>query len=112
MSKEETTKKSKVIIGIDLGTTNSCVAVMEGAQPKVIPNDLGKNTTPSVVAFSKGEILVGDPAKNQAMINSANTIFEAKRLIGRSFEEVKHLAEKFPFKIVAGKKGEAVIEVE
>lgn len=112
MSKEETTKKAKLTIGIDLGTTNSCVAVMEGAQPKVIPNDLGKNTTPSVAAFTKGEILIGDPAKNQAMINPTNTIFEAKRLIGRSFTEVKNLAEKFPFKIVAGKKGEAVIEVE
>src|SRR5690349_3915201 len=103
MSKEETTKKAKVTIGIDLGTTNSCVAVMEGTQPKVIPNDLGKNTTSSVAAFTKGEILIGDPAKNQALINSANTIFEAKRFIGRSFAEVKNLAENFPFKIVAGK---------
>src|SRR5690349_17495393 len=113
MSKAETTKKSKLttIIGIDLGTTNSCVAFMEGSQPKVIPNEVGKNTTPSVVAFTKEEILVGDPARNQAMLNSANTIFEAKRLIGRSFNEVKDLGEKFPFKIVAGSKGEAMIEV-
>ena len=74
------------IIGIDLGTTNSCVAVMEGGQPKVIENSEGARTTPSVVAYAEdGEILVGAPAKRQAVTNAKNTIFAVKRLIGRRF---------------------------
>ena len=76
------------IIGIDLGTTNSCVAVMEGSAPKVIENSEGDRTTPSVVAFTKdGEILVGQPAKRQAVTNSQNTFHAVKRLIGRRFED-------------------------
>lgn len=76
------------VIGIDLGTTNSCVAVMEGKQAKVIENAEGSRTTPSVVAFSKdGERLVGMPAKRQAVTNSANTFYATKRLIGRKFED-------------------------
>lgn len=76
------------VIGIDLGTTNSCVAVMEGKQPKVIENSEGSRTTPSIVAFTKeGERLVGMPAKRQAVTNSANTFYATKRLIGRRFED-------------------------
>ena len=74
------------IIGIDLGTTNSCVALMEGKSSKVIENTEGARTTPSVVAYSDSEILVGAPAKRQAVSNSKNTIFAAKRLIGRTFD--------------------------
>ena len=78
------------IIGIDLGTSNSCMAVMEAGEPKVIPNSEGNRTTPSIVAFSKnGERLVGQSAKRQAVTNPANTIFSAKRLIGRKFSEIK-----------------------
>jgi molecular chaperone DnaK len=81
-------KKSDVIIGIDLGTTNSCVAILEGKTPKVIQNSEGARTTPSVVAFTKnGERLVGAAAKRQAITNSSNTIFASKRLIGRRFED-------------------------
>ncbi|HMB59749.1 MAG TPA: Hsp70 family protein, partial [Xanthomonadales bacterium] len=76
------------IIGIDLGTTNSCVAVMEGGQPKVIENAEGDRTTPSIVAFTKDdEVLVGQPAKRQAVTNPANTLYAVKRLIGRKFSE-------------------------
>src|SRR4051812_37197204 len=76
------------IIGIDLGTTNSCVSVMEGGKPKVIENSEGARTTPSVVAYTdSGEILVGAPAKRQAVTNAKNTIYAVKRLIGRKFEE-------------------------
>ncbi|MFZ5537780.1 MAG: Hsp70 family protein, partial [Pseudomonadota bacterium] len=76
------------IIGIDLGTTNSCVAIIEGGQPKVIENSEGARTTPSVVAFTKdGEVIVGQPAKRQAVTNPQNTLYAVKRLIGRRFEE-------------------------
>ncbi len=75
------------IIGIDLGTTNSCVAVMEGKEPKVIENAEGSRTTPSMVAFANGEILVGDPAKRQAVTNAAHTLFAIKRLIGRNMDD-------------------------
>lgn len=78
------------VIGIDLGTTNSCVAVMEGKQAKVIENSEGSRTTPSIIAFSKeGERLVGMPAKRQAVTNSANTFYATKRLIGRRFEDAE-----------------------
>jgi molecular chaperone DnaK len=100
------------IIGIDLGTTNSCVAVMEGGEPVVISNAEGKRTTPSVVAGKDGERLVGEPAKRQAVTNHENTIFSAKRFIGHTLEEVKKEAETMPFKVVAGKKGEAEIMFE
>ncbi|XXG56714.1 hypothetical protein AAC387_Pa03g4057 [Persea americana] len=93
------------IIGIDLGTTNSCVAVMEGKNPKVIENSEGSRTTPSVVAFTpKGEILVGTPAKRQAVTNPTNTIFGTKRLIGRRFDDPQTQKEMkmVPYKIVPG----------
>jgi len=103
------------IIGIDLGTTNSCVAIMEGGAPKVIANVEGNRTTPSVVAFSdSGERLVGQVAKRQAVTNPTRTLFAMKRLIGRNFTdaEVKKSIELSPFKIVTGKDGHAAIEVE
>ena len=101
------------IIGIDLGTTNSCVSIMEGSQPKVLENAEGARTTPSVVAFTEdGEKLVGQPAKRQAVTNPENTIFAVKRLIGRNFEDptVKKDISAAPFKIVNSEKGDAWIE--
>ena len=101
------------VIGIDLGTTNSCVSIMEGKQAKVIENAEGQRTTPSVVAFlEKDEKLVGQPAKRQAVTNPDNTIFAAKRLIGRTFDDqsVKKDIEKVPFKIVKSEKNDAWIE--
>jgi len=99
------------ILGIDLGTTNSCMAVMEGGEPTVIPNSEGSRTTPSVVAFAKnGERLVGQAAKRQAVTNPSNTIFSAKRLIGRKFSEVQEEASQMPFTVVEGKNGDAWIE--
>jgi molecular chaperone DnaK len=102
------------IIGIDLGTTNSCVAVMEGGQPKVIENSEGARTTPSVVAYAEdGEILVGAPAKRQAVTNAKNTIFAVKRLIGRRFEEkeVQKDIDLMPYRIVKADNGDAWVEV-
>jgi molecular chaperone DnaK len=98
------------VIGIDLGTTNSCVAVMEGGKPKVIENSEGSRTTPSVVAFTKdGERLIGQPAKRQAVTNPDNTIFAVKRLIGRRFDDpiTKKDTELVPYKIVKGPNGDA-----
>jgi molecular chaperone DnaK len=101
------------IIGIDLGTTNSCMSVMEGGEPVVIPNSEGARTTPSIVAFAKnGERLVGQAAKRQAVTNPSNTIFSAKRLIGRKFSEVKEESSSLPYKVVKGKNGDAYIEAE
>ncbi|MDC0856001.1 molecular chaperone DnaK [Candidatus Pelagibacter sp.] len=103
------------IIGIDLGTTNSCVSIMEGSQPKVLENAEGARTTPSVVAFTDdGEKLVGQPAKRQAVTNPENTIFAVKRLIGRNFEDptVKKDIQAAPFKIVNSEKGDAWIEAK
>ena len=101
------------ILGIDLGTTNSCMSVMEGGEPVVIPNAEGARTTPSVVAFTKtGERIVGQAAKRQAVTNPKNTIFSAKRLIGRKFTEVQEEAKNLPYKVVAGKNGDAAIEVQ
>lgn len=102
------------IIGIDLGTTNSCVAVMEGAVPHVIENSEGQRTTPSVVAFTEeGERLVGVAAKRQIVTNSDNTIFAVKRLIGRRFDDplTKIDQKNLPYKIVKGKNGDAWVEV-
>ncbi|HJV52516.1 MAG TPA: molecular chaperone DnaK [Noviherbaspirillum sp.] len=102
------------VIGIDLGTTNSCVAVMEGAQPKVIENEEGARTTPSIVAYMEhGEILVGAPAKRQAVTNSQNTIYAVKRLIGRKFEEpeVQKDIHLMPYRIIKADNGDAWIEV-
>ncbi|MCG8527486.1 MAG: molecular chaperone DnaK [Opitutales bacterium] len=101
------------VIGIDLGTTNSCMAVMEGGEPVVIPNSEGARTTPSIVAFAKnGERLVGQAAKRQAVTNPSNTIFSAKRLIGRKHTEVQEEAASLPYDIVEGKNGDAYIECE
>lgn len=102
------------IIGIDLGTTNSCVAVMEGKEPKVIENVEGSRTTPSMVAFANGEILVGDPAKRQAVTNAANTLFAIKRLIGRNMDDptVKKDQELVPYKIVKSDNNDAWVEVD
>ena len=102
------------IIGIDLGTTNSCVAIMEGGQPKVIENSEGARTTPSVVAYQEdGEILVGAPAKRQAVTNSKNTMYAVKRLIGRKFDEkeVQKDIKLMPYNIVKADNGDAWIEV-
>ncbi len=103
------------IIGIDLGTTNSCVAIMEGSQAKVLENAEGARTTPSVVAFTnENEKLIGQPAKRQAVTNPENTIFAVKRLIGRNFDDptVKKDIEAAPFKIVNSEKGDAWIEAK
>merc|ERR1711985_81622 len=103
------------IIGIDLGTTNSCVAIMEGTQAKVLENAEGARTTPSVVAFTEeNEKLIGQPAKRQAVTNPENTIFAVKRLIGRNFEDptVKKDVDAAPFKIVNSDKGDAWIEAK
>ena len=103
------------IIGIDLGTTNSCVSIMEGGEPKVIANVEGNRTTPSIVAFNdSGERLIGQVAKRQAVTNPTRTLYAIKRLIGRKFTdaEVKKSLEVSPFKIVEGKGGDAAVEVD
>ena len=103
------------VIGIDLGTTNSCVAIMEGSQAKVLENTEGARTTPSIVAFlENNEKLVGQPAKRQAVTNAQDTIFAAKRLIGRNFEDetVKKDIGKVPYKIIKSEKGEAWLEAK
>ena len=101
------------ILGIDLGTTNSCMAVMEGGESVVIPNREGARTTPSVVAFSKtGERLVGQSAKRQAVTNPKNTIYSVKRFIGRKFSEVQNEIKNFPYKIIKGDNDGVVIECE
>ena len=103
------------IIGIDLGTTNSCVAVLEGDKPKVIENAEGARTTPSIVAFAdEGEILVGQSAKRQAVTNPENTVYAVKRLIGRRFEDdvVKKDMDMVPYKIVKAKNGDAWVEIK
>src|SRR3954453_11452353 len=102
------------IIGIDLGTTNSCVAIMEGGKPKVIENSEGARTTPSVVAYTEdGEVLVGAPAKRQAVTNAKNTVYAVKRLIGRRFEEkeVQKDINLMPYKIAKADNGDAWVEV-
>jgi molecular chaperone DnaK len=100
------------IIGIDLGTTNSCVAVMEGNDPVVIPNSEGGRTTPSVVAFTKsGERLVGQPAKRQAITNPTNTIFSIKRFMGRNINEVTEEKKKIPYEVISGDNGSARVQI-
>lgn len=104
---------AKKIIGIDLGTTNSVVAFVEGGQPKVIPNKEGANTTPSIVAFTKdGKRLVGVVAKRQAVTNPENTIYSSKRFIGRTFDEVKNETNQFPYKIVRAANGSVAFDVQ
>ncbi|HEX4508284.1 MAG TPA: Hsp70 family protein, partial [Alphaproteobacteria bacterium] len=103
------------VIGIDLGTTNSCVAVMEGSQAKVIENAEGQRTTPSMVAFTPaGERLVGQAAKRQAVTNPENTLFATKRLLGRRFDDkvVQQNAKNVPFKLVKGDNGDAWVEAQ
>lgn len=104
-------KKSK-IIGIDLGTTNSCVAIMEGGVPKVIANAEGARTTPSVVAYKGNERLVGVTAKRQAVTNPEKTIFSAKRFIGRKYKEVLHETNMVPYKVAENQNGDAMIEID
>ena len=100
-------------IGIDLGTTNSVVAVMEAGEPKVIPNEEGGRTTPSVVAFTKtGERLVGQVAKRQSITNPENTIYSIKRFMGRKFDEVQEEIKRVPYKVVRAANGDAAVEVE
>jgi len=102
------------VIGIDLGTTNSCVAVMDGSEPKVIENAEGARTTPSMVAFANGERLVGQPAKRQSVTNPENTLFAIKRLIGRRFKDksTSAFADLVPFELVGAKNGDAWVKVE
>src|SRR3978361_182115 len=101
------------VIGIDLGTTNSVVAVMEGGDPVVIPNSEGGRVTPSVVAFTKdGERLVGQVAKRQAVTNPQNTIFSIKRFMGRKLSEVSEEAKRVPYKVVAGPNDVVAVEVQ
>lgn len=104
-------KRSK-IIGIDLGTTNSCVAIMEGGQPKVIASAEGARTTPSVVAYKGSERLVGIPAKRQAITNPENTITSSKRFIGRKYDEVQSEIHTVPFKVVKDANGNAIFEIQ
>ncbi len=100
------------IIGIDLGTTNSVVAVMEGNEPKVITNEEGGRTTPSVVAFeANGNVLVGQQARRQAITNPENTIFSAKRFIGRRFDEIEDEVHRVPFKVVRAPNGDVAFDV-
>ena len=100
------------IIGIDLGTTNSVVAIMEGKDPKVIPNEEGGRLTPSVVAWDdKGEVLVGQIARRQAITNPENTVYSIKRFMGRQFEEVGDETKRIPYKVARGSNGEAVVEI-
>ena len=101
------------IIGIDLGTTNSCVSVMEGNEPVVIPNAEGKRTTPSVIAFvDGGEIKVGDPAKRQAVTNPTKTISSIKRFMGSKFSESKKDAERSAFKVVKGDNDTSRVDID
>lgn len=103
---------STKMIGIDLGTTNSVVALVEGGEPKVLINEEGARITPSIVAFTKdGEILVGGPAKRQSVVNPENTIFSTKRLMGRRYEEVVDEIKRIPYKVVKNKNGDAWISV-
>src|SRR5690606_13944937 len=103
------------VIGIDLGTTNSCVAVMEAGKPRVIENSEGDRTTPSIVAFTKdNEVVVGQSAKRQAVTNPRNTLFAVKRLIGRKFKDdvVQKDVDMVPYKIAAADNGDAWVEVQ
>jgi molecular chaperone DnaK len=101
------------VLGIDLGTTNSCMAAMEGGEPVVLENSEGKRTTPSVVAFTKsGERLVGEAAKRQAVTNPRNTVYSIKRFMGRKFDEVQEEIKRVPYKVVKAANGDAHVEVE
>lgn len=111
MTQNQSTKKGK-IIGIDLGTTNSCVAVMEGGNPVVIASSEGARTTPSIVGFKGNDRLVGIPAKRQAITNPENTIYSAKRFIGRKYNEVMSEIKNVPYKVTSNSNGDVVFEVQ
>ena len=99
------------IIGIDLGTTNSCLSIMEGGEPKIVPTPEGGRTLPSVVAFTtEGERMIGQPAKRQAVTNPQNTVFSIKRFMGREFDEVGTEVSEVPYQVKAGKGGGVVVE--
>src|SRR2546422_8720216 len=101
------------VLGIDLGTTNSCMAVMEGGEPIVLENSEGKRTTPSVVAFTKsGERVVGEDAKRQAVTNPRNTVYSIKRFMGRKYEEVQEEIKRVPYKVFRTANGDAALEDE
>src|SRR5436309_11290503 len=101
------------VLGIDLGTTNSCMAVMEGGEPVVLENSEGRRVTPSVVAFTRsGERLVGDAAKRQAVTNARNTVYSIKRFMGRKFDEVQEEIKRVPYKVTRASNGDAHVEVE
>ncbi|MBU3666294.1 MAG: molecular chaperone DnaK, partial [Chthoniobacterales bacterium] len=101
------------ILGIDLGTTNSCMSTMEGGEPVVLENSEGARTTPSVVAFTKnGERLVGQAAKRQAVTNPTNTVFSVKRFMGRKYDELKDEDKRVPYKLVKAANGDAHIELD
>src|SRR4051812_41948519 len=101
------------VLGIDLGTTNSCMAIMEGGEPVVLENAEGERTTPSVVAFTKsGDRLVGKLAKNQAITNPRNTVYSIKRFMGRKFDEISEESKRVPYKVVKADNGDAHVEVE
>ncbi|MFY7842903.1 MAG: molecular chaperone DnaK [Rhabdochlamydiaceae bacterium] len=113
MSENNTSQKKKGrIIGIDLGTTNSCVAIMEGGAPVVIANAEGTRTTPSIVAYKGSDRLVGTPAKRQAVTNSEKTIFSSKRFIGRKFSEVQDELKTVPYKVTQNQNGDVVFEID
>ena len=101
------------VIGIDLGTTNSCVAVMDGGNPEVISNAEGGRTTPSMVGFAKdGERLVGQTAKRQAVTNPTKTIFSVKRFMGRRFDEVETEINEVPYTVAKGSRDQAVVQID
>src|ERR1043165_2668599 len=111
-SRKDLSNMAKVL-GIDLGTTNSCMSVMEGGDPVVLENSEGARTTPSIVAFAKnGERLVGQAAKRQAVTNPANTVFSIKRFMGRKFDEVREEEHRVPYKIVKAANGDAHVQLE
>src|SRR6204780_3960353 len=100
------------ILGIDLGTTNSCMAIMENGEPVVLENSEGGRTTPSVVAFTKsGERLVGQAAKRQAVVNPKNTVYSIKRFMGRKYEEVEMERKRVPYDVVRASNGDAAVKV-
>ena len=101
------------IIGIDLGTTNSCVSVLEGKDPVVIPNSEGRNTTPSIVAFvDGGERKIGDPAKRQAVTNPTRTIFSIKRFMGETYDRVQKEIERVPYKVTRGDNNTPRVDID
>ena len=101
------------IIGIDLGTTNSCVSVLEGNEPIVIPNSEGRNTTPSIVAFvDGGERKVGDPAKRQAITNPTRTIFSIKRFMGENYDQIANEVGRVPYKVVRSANNQPRVEID